>query len=49
MKGVFRSLLVHDPGSEEGALEGLKEVALCMGQLGFRYISSCTRKEVDVR
>lgn len=39
LKRVFRSLLVHDPGSEEGTCEGLEEVALCMGQLGFRYIS----------
>lgn len=49
MNGVFRSPLEHDPGIEEGACEGLEEVALCMGQLGFRYISSCIWQEVYVR
>lgn len=47
VKRVFRSLLVHDPGSLEGICEGLAEVALCMGQLGFRYISLSIRKDID--
>lgn len=49
MNGVFRSPLEHDPGLEEGACKGLEEVALCMGQLGFRYISFCIWQEVYVR